>query len=393
MDMRSKRTALREDQEHYCSLFDNMLSGLAYCKMTFDKDVPIDFTYLEVNGAFERLTGLKNVVGKRVSEVIPGLRESNPEFFEIYGRVALTGKPERFEAWVEPLAEWFSISVYSPKKGHFVALFDVITERKRAERALKESEERYRVAVESSNDGVALLRGDTHIFVNQRFLDMSGYNAAEEVVGKPLSMTVHPDDREMIARYTLMRERGEPVPSRYEIRGITKNGVTKYIEASVARVTYLGEPASLAYLRDVTDRKRTEEALKESESCFKGAFEASGIGMALVALDGCWLKVNQSLCDMLGYSEQELLAKTFQDITHPGDLENDLEYIEKLMDDQIPYYRLEKRYYHRDGYIVWAALSVSLARDARGYPLYFVGQIEDITERKLLEEKLQTMSG
>jgi diguanylate cyclase (GGDEF)-like protein/PAS domain S-box-containing protein len=141
---------------------------------------------------------------------------------------------------------------------------------------------------------------------------------------------------------------------------------------------------------DITELKRTEEALKESESRFRGAFEASGIGMVLVAFDGRWLKVNQSFCDMIGYSENELLAKTFQDITHPDDLKNDLEYVRRLIDDQIPYYRLEKRYYHRDGYIVWGALSVSLVRDARGCPLYFVGQIEDITEKKLFEAKLRT---
>ncbi len=112
--------------------------------------------------------------------------------------------------------------------------------------------------------------------------------------------------------------------------------------------------------------------------------------MALVALNGRWLKVNESFCGMIGYSEQELLAKTFRDITHPEDLKNDLEYVQRLIDDQIPYYRLEKRYYHKDGYIVWGALSVSLVRDARGRPLYFVGQVEDITERKFLEEQVRT---
>jgi light-regulated signal transduction histidine kinase (bacteriophytochrome) len=110
-----------------------MLNGFAYCKMHFEQDRPQDFTYLNVNRAFETLTGLKQVVGKRVSEVIPGLREADPELFEVYGRVALTGIPERFESFVEALGMWFSIAVYSPKKEYFVAVFDVITERKRAE--------------------------------------------------------------------------------------------------------------------------------------------------------------------------------------------------------------------------------------------------------------------
>jgi len=131
-DKRKAQNALREREEHYRSLFDNMLNGLAYCKMLFEQDEPKDFTYLEVNSAFESLTGLKNVSGKKVSEVIPGLRESDPKLFEIYGRVALTGTPERFETYVEALGMWFSISVYSPQKEYFVAVFDVITERKRA---------------------------------------------------------------------------------------------------------------------------------------------------------------------------------------------------------------------------------------------------------------------
>ena len=247
----------------------------------------------------------------------------------------------------------------------------------------------YQIAVEGSNDGVAIVKGDKYVFANRRLLDVLGYDA-KDIVGKPFLATIHPDDREMVARYALERLRGAPAPNRYEFRGATEEGATIYVEASVAPVTYLGEPAALAYLRDVTERKRGEEVLRESENHFRGAFEASGVGMALVALDGRWLKVNQSVCVMLGYSEEELLAGTFQEITHPDDLTGDSEYVKKLIDDQIPYYRLERRYYHRDGYIVWGALSVSLVRDAKGYPLYFVNQIEDMTERKLLEEKVQT---
>ena len=131
-------SALRESEEHFRSLFENMLNGLAYCQMHFEQNQPQDFTYLEVNRAFETLTGLKNVVGRRVSEVIPGIREADPELFEMYGRVALTGVPEHLETFVDALGMWFSIAAYSPKKEYFVAVFDVITERKRAEEALIE---------------------------------------------------------------------------------------------------------------------------------------------------------------------------------------------------------------------------------------------------------------
>jgi signal transduction histidine kinase len=113
-----------------------MLEGFAYCQMLFDGGTPQDFLYLDVNNAFSTLTGLKNVVGKKVSEVIPGLRESNPGLFEVYGRVSLTGRPERLETYVESLGIWFSIAVYSPRKEYFIAVFDNITERKAAEAAL-----------------------------------------------------------------------------------------------------------------------------------------------------------------------------------------------------------------------------------------------------------------
>jgi diguanylate cyclase (GGDEF)-like protein/PAS domain S-box-containing protein len=242
--------------------------------------------------------------------------------------------------------------------------------------------------------------GTTETFTfNDAFYDLIGTTAEREggytVEAKQyFKKFVHPDDLSKVHRYVegLRANTDSDRSDDFDARIVRGDGEVRHI---LTRLRVFRGPAGqgtklFGINQDITDRKKTEEALKESETRFRGAFEASGIGMVLVSLDHRWLKVNQSFCDMIGYSEEELLAKTFENITHPDDLKHDLEYVQRLIDDQIPYYRLEKRYYHRDGYIVWGALSVSLVRDARGYPLYFVGQIEDITEKKLLEEKLQT---
>lgn len=128
--------ALADSEARYRSLFENMLDGFAYCKMQYDaRGHPVDFIYLGVNDAFRRLTGLENVEGKPVSEVIPGIREQYPKLFETYDRVASTGNPEKFDLDFKLLNKWFSISVYSPEKGYFAAVIDDISERKQVEAA------------------------------------------------------------------------------------------------------------------------------------------------------------------------------------------------------------------------------------------------------------------
>jgi signal transduction histidine kinase/CheY-like chemotaxis protein len=132
-DPKASVGAIRDGEAQYRSLFENMLNGLAYCRMIFEDNRPMDFVYLAVNKAFEAQTGLKDVAGRKVSEVIPAIRESDPELFEVYGRVARTGKPEKLETYVAALRQWFALSVYSPSRDHFVVVFDVITARKKAE--------------------------------------------------------------------------------------------------------------------------------------------------------------------------------------------------------------------------------------------------------------------
>ncbi len=121
---------------------------------------------------------------------------------------------------------------------------------------------------------------------------------------------------------------------------------------------------------------------------FSSAFTFASIGMALVSTNGSWLKVNSALCKILGYTEAELMSKTFQDITHPDDLDEDLDRVQQMLDGYIDTYQMEKRYFHKDGHIIHVLLSVSLVHNEDGTPKFFISQLQDITRRKQLEEEL-----
>ena len=142
----------------------------------------------------------------------------------------------------------------------------------------------------------------------------------------------------------------------------------------------------VAVVREVTGTRQRATQL------FETAFAHAPIGLALVSLEGRWLKVNAALCEWLGYSEAELLAQTFQEITHPDDLDTDLRQVERLVAGEIERYTMPKRYFTRTGDEVWGNLSVSLVRDDAGQPIHFISQVEDVSERRRLEIALQHLA-
>ena len=144
----------------------------------------------------------------------------------------------------------------------------------------------------------------------------------------------------------------------------------------------------LSVTQDVSRAREVERSLDEAEARFRSAFENAPIGIALVGLDGAWLRVNRALCDLLGYTVEEFLSTSFQDITHPDDLDADLEFVAQMLSGEIRAYQMEKRYIRKDGGPVWAVLSVSLVRDDDDQPRYFVSQIVDMSERRHYEEEL-----
>ena len=144
-------------------------------------------------------------------------------------------------------------------------------------------------------------------------------------------------------------------------------------------------------MHDITERKKALEKLQISEEAFRGNFENAAIGMALLDIDGKWLKINQTLCQIIGYSEEELYQLTFQEITHPDDLKADLDLVQELIDGKRSHYQMEKRYIHKKGHIVHIILAASLVRNQSNQPLYFISQIIDITQQKNAEQEIKAL--
>ena len=291
--------AVRESEQHYRSLFDNMLNGFAYCRMLFDGGRPQDFVYLAVNGAFERLTGLKDVVGKKVSEVIPGIRESDPGLFEIYGRVARTGVPETFETYVQALKMWFAISVYRPREEHFVAVFDVITDRKRTEEALRLSDSILRqvgnLVVVSDRDG--LVR-----YASPSVQAVLGYSADDVLGNGWWELTfAGPEQRDAERALAVRAARGEAAPRSmpYEREARARDGSTKLILWSDSK-----GPGDLliGVGYDITQTRQLEEQFRQAQR-----MEAVGRLAGGVAHD-----FNNILTAIIGYSDLLLAAPSLE---------------------------------------------------------------------------------
>jgi diguanylate cyclase (GGDEF)-like protein/PAS domain S-box-containing protein len=249
-----------------------------------------------------------------------------------------------------------------------------------------------RSVVEHSSENVTIVDLDgTLRYANPAFERMLGYDT-EEVVGKMNVLEyVHSDDLPHVLEETEKAvSAGGVATNKVEYRFRHKDGSWQWVES--AGTYLLDDPhvkGVVVQTRNITERKRTEGALREAEERFRRSFDDAAIGMALVAPDGQFLRTNRSLCEILGYVEEELLEKTFQDITYPDDLDADLDQVRRMLVGKIRTYQMEKRYFHKDGQVVWVLLSVSMVHDEEGEPLYFVSQIQDISERKVLEERLE----
>lgn len=229
---------------------------------------------------------------------------------------------------------------------------------------------------------------------SDRWCAMLGYRVEELAQDfSTWEKLIHEEDLPKAIRAIERYFAGETTEYAIEFRMQHKNGNWHWIASRgrVFAVDDAGKPLrAVGTHQDVTERKLAQIALAEEKDQFQSAMEYSAIGIALVSLKGEWLKVNPAICRIVGYSEEELLATDFQSITHPDDLGSDLVYLEQVLSGEIPNYEMEKRYFHKNGEIIWVLLSVSLARNLDGSPRHFISQIQDITQRKNAEIRANT---
>ena len=257
-----------------------------------------------------------------------------------------------------------------------------------AERKLIESEERYRTAVEHSNDGVAITCDHHYIYVNKKLLDIFGYSKPEEVIGKPTLMLVHPDHAEKLKEYAEKRYRGEPAPERYEHKGVRKDGTTIIVEVSAVRTTYLGKSVVLSYLRDVTARRQTEEVFRRSEERFRTLIEKSAEVILLYGKDRKRIYASPTITKILGYTIEETMSMHWSAFVHPEDREiaDASRTLALTRPGETAVFVV--RVCHKDGNWRWVECTVHNLFDEPGVHALVVN-FHDITERKQAEEALR----
>jgi len=390
IDITNKKQAERavhESEQRYRNLFEHMINGYAYCRMLFEHGKPVDFIYLHVNPAFEALTGLRGVQDRRVSDVIPGICESDPNLIETYGRVAAGGKPEHFETYVKGLEMWFSISVYCPQPAHFVAIFDVITDRKKAESYLLESATRYRHLLDNLPQMIWQKDADSvYVTCNASYAQVTG-TTVEEINGKTdndlssseLAKKYRDDDRSVMAA-GVMRV--------YEETWWSGNGERIVHTTKVPLRDQDGKIyGTLGISEDVTERIRVEDKLRQDAKVFESTTE----GVMITDLEGNILSVNQAFTDITGYSEAEVLGR------NPRLLKSsrqDESFYQAMWASLYETGRWQGELWNRrkNGEIYPEWQSISTVKDPTGRPTNYVAVFSDITQIKRSESQLNFLA-
>lgn len=278
-----------------------------------------------------------------------------------------------------------------------------ITDQKQTEDLLRQSEARYRSLIEATSQITWNTHAQGELSSQQPGWEKFTGQLFEAYKGWGWLSAVHPEDQAATAQAW---EEAVKNCSIYNIEHRLRRHDGEYRYMHVRGVPVLEEDGSVREWvgthSDITEQKHYEAALRQSQEQFRATFEQAAVGIAHVDLEGHWLRVNQKLCDIVGYCAAELTERTFQDITHPDDLEADLALMQKLLDGEIQTYSIEKRYFHQSGEIVWIELTASLVREVApdhqasnsdlGIPRYFISVVEEINDRKQAQAELQERS-
>lgn len=368
------------------STLDHLLEG---CQI-----IDFDWKYLFINRAAEIHNRRPNseLLGRHYREMWPGI-----ETTEVYRQIAETFEkrtPNRLEnqfTYPNGSIGWFDLSIQPIPEGVFILSID-ITERKIAEEKLRESEEKYRIISDNSDDWIYWVSPDGRLhYVSPACERVTGYSP-EEFLNRPelTHEIVAEADKDKVRQHTHLLKR-DNAPHNLEFRIVTKNGELRWISHSCSPILsddgqYLGRRATN---RNITERKQQEEQLFESEFRFGKLYEEGPFGMVMADAEFRFKKVNPAFCSILGYTEEELIKQTFKDVSHPDDIQKDLVNIRKLTNREISVYKTEKRYIRKDGQSIWGSLTVTATYDSEGQFLYYLGIIEDISFRKQAEETLR----
>ena len=385
--------ALRESEERYRELFNNMSSGVAVYEAINDGE---DFIFKNFNKAAELIEKIlkEEVIGAKLSERFPGVKDFG--IFEVFQRVWKTGKSEFHPISFykdERIASWREHFVYKLPSGEIVAVYDDVTERKHAEEALRESETKYRTLVERANDGIAIVQGgklgDMFKFVNQRLGQMLGYKPGE-LLNMSYAQAVHPDVLPEINERRKARLEGKKVPLNYDSKLIRKDGSPLEVGLNLGVIDYQGEEAVLAIVRDITERKQAEQALKENEEKYRSFIENfQGIafkGYADYIQEFFLGKVEE----ITGYSESDFLSGEimFKDLIHPEDAQKVLNDVNRFYTSSEESHRREFRIIDRSRTVHWLQEDIKKFTNEKDGREGVYGTIQDVTKRKQAEEAL-----
>ncbi len=397
--------ALKESEEKYRNLFENMAQAFALCEVIpDDAGQPYDFRYLEANPAQLKMLNLPReaLVGKTARELV-AIRDY--DLLNTYFRVALTGEPVQLERIGRTSKRWISVSITSNRKGYFSLLTQDITERKRIEEelarhrehleelvaertaSLKESEEKFHNIIETANEGIWVTDPESNAtFINQKMADMLGYTR-EELLGRDIIDLLVENEREAALANRPKLKQG--IKLTVERTYYRKDGRTV---TTLANITPLFDDkgnhiGNLRMHTDITDRKKADEALKESEAKYRRIIETANEGIWMTDTQGKAVFVNQKMADMLGYTREEIIGKDITDFMIEGDRATVLANRPRMAGGMTV--RDESNFRRRDGTIIATMVNATPLFDANGRFTGLMSMHTDITERKKAEAELK----